>query len=347
MDDDARGRLLAAAPEAAAREWRDLLAHPPENAGRVMDVRYISFREGMTAGQAMARIRRFESHAGVIFFLTDNEGRLRARVGLKAIALADPDEPLDDLSRPIVAVVKADDPRAEVAEAMRERNVLAMPVVDNDGRLIGVIHYDALVEAIRDEATVDIQTMFGASKDERALSPALFSVRKRLPWMEINLLTAFLAAAVVGAFESTIAKYTALAVLLPVVAGQSGNAGAQALAVTIRGLALREFRTSQWLRVAVKELQVGLMNGIAVAVTTGLVVLVWSGSVGLAGVIFLSMIISMVIAGVSGAMVPVALARLGQDPAQSSSIVLTTITDIFGFLSFLGIATILASTLPT
>ena len=185
----------------------------------------------------------------------------------------------------------------------------------------------------------------GASREERALSKISFAVRKRLPWLEINLLTAFLAASVVGLFEGTIAKYTALAVLLPVVAGQSGNTGAQALAVVMRGLALREIQIGHWNRVIIKEMGVGFFNGIAVALTTGAGVYIWSQSPGLASIITLAMIISMVIAGIAGAAVPMVLQALGQDPAQSSSIVLTTVTDVAGFFSFLGIATLLAATL--
>jgi len=188
--------------------------------------------------------------------------------------------------------------------------------------------------------------MVGASPEERALSRVSFAVRKRLPWLEINLATAFLAASVVGLFEETIARYTALAVLLPVVAGQSGNTGAQALAVIIRGLALREIRTGDWARVCLKELQVAVVNSLAVAATTSACVWAWSGSGGLALVIGLSMIASMAIAGLAGAGVPLVLTAVGQDPAQSSSIVLTTITDVTGFFSFLGIATLLSSMLP-
>jgi magnesium transporter len=167
-------------------------------------------------------------------------------------------------------------------------------------------------------------------------------VRKRLPWLQINLVTAFLAAAVVGLFESTIAQYTALAVLLPVVAGQSGNTGAQALAVTMRGLALREIRARHWPRVVFKEASAGFWNGVAIAATTALGVWIWSGSPGLAGVIASAMVLSMMIAGICGAAIPIVLAAVGQDPAQSSSIVLTTVTDVTGFFSFLGIATLFA-----
>ena len=221
----------------------------------------------------------------------------------------------------------------------------SLPVVDFDGRILGVLRQEEMITAAQQVATEDIVSMVGAGKDERALSPPLFAVRKRLPWLEVNLLTAFLAAAVVGIFEGTIARYTALAVLLPVVAGQSGNTGAQALAVTMRGLALREIRLRQWLRVTWKELLVGALNGVAVAVTTAAAVFVWSRSTGLALVIGVSMVISMTAAGFAGAIIPLMLTRLRQDPAQSSSIILTTITDVVGFFSFLGIATILSSTL--
>ncbi|HKY92602.1 MAG TPA: magnesium transporter, partial [Nevskiaceae bacterium] len=161
----------------------------------------------------------------------------------------------------------------------------------------------------------------------------------------INLATAFVAAAVVGLFESTIAQFTALAVLLPVVAGQSGNSGAQAQAVTMRGLALREVTARQWLSVTTKEMWVAMMNGVAVAITCGIGVWFWSGSLGLVMVIASAMVLAMVAAGIAGAMVPMMLTRLGQDPAQSSSIILTTVTDITGFFSFLGIATLLMARL--
>jgi magnesium transporter len=211
--------------------------------------------------------------------------------------------------------------------------------------MLGVIRHAALVEAAQEEASVDLQTMVGASRDERALSPSFFAVRRRLPWLQVNLLTAFLASSVVGLFEDTIARFTALAVLLPIVAGQSGNTGAQALAVTMRGLALREVRARHWLRVAAKETSAAAINGLAIALTSCLGVWWWSGSPGLVLVIGLSMLLSMTLAGLSGALIPMALTAARQDPAQASSILLTTVTDVVGFLSFLGIATALAGLL--
>jgi magnesium transporter len=237
------------------------------------------------------------------------------------------------------------DPREEVVSLLQRHALTELPVINVEGKFVGVIRQAALVSAIEQETSVDLQTMVGASREERALSGPAFAVKKRLPWLQINLLTAFLAAAVVGLFEGTIARFTALAVLLPVVAGQSGNAGAQALAVTMRGLVLREIGVRHWPRIVWKETRVGLVNGLATAATTAVGVYVWSRSTGLVLVISSAMVIAMVIAGAAGALVPIVLRRLGQDPAQSSSIVLTTVTDVAGFFSFLGIATLLSGLL--
>jgi magnesium transporter len=196
------------------------------------------------------------------------------------------------------------------------------------------------MKAVQEEATSTLAQLGGASPDEKALSNPLFSVSKRIPWLSINLLTAFIASFVVGMFEGTIAKVTALAVLLPVVAGQSGNTGAQSMAVTMRGLALREIRPRHWLKIFFKEMRVGLLNGIAIAVLTGVAVFFWSKSIPLSLVIGTSMIISMIIASLAGGMIPIILTYFKKDPASSASVFLTTVTDVFGFLSFLGLATI-------
>jgi magnesium transporter len=275
----------------------------------------------------------------------DDNGRLTGRVELHDLAVADHAAPLREITRGLVAVAQELDPRETVVDLLQSRPITELPVVNHDGRFVGVIRHSALMSAIEEETSIDIQTMVGASRDERALSGAMFAVRKRLPWLQINLMTAFLAATVVGLFESTIARVTALAVLLPVVAGQSGNAGAQALAVTMRGLVLREITLRAWPRMVWKEARVGLANGLAVALTTAVGVWLWSHSTGLVIVIVLAMVISMVIAGVAGALTPILLHRFGQDPAQSSSIVLTTVTDVAGFMSFLGIATLLSQLL--
>lgn len=325
-----------------AADLRKLMSYPERSAGRLMNPVEAVFRTKMKVSQAIVQLREVRSHNTRSLFLIDDENRLSAKISIQDIATADSKERLQDFAQPVTAYVNPLSSQDEVVELLERDRFADLPVVDLDGVLIGVIQHAALVDTIQASAMADIQTMVGASKDERALSKPLFAVRRRLPWLQINLLTAFMAASVVGLFEATIAQFTALAVLLPVVAGQSGNAGAQALAVTMRGLALREISTRQWFQVMFKELNVGLVNGIAVAVTCGVGVYFWSGSLGLVLVIMVSMVMAMVAAGFAGAVVPIVLTKLGQDPAVASSIVLTTVTDIAGFFSFLGIATLLA-----
>jgi magnesium transporter len=345
LDEDERERYKGLLNTQVAAEIRALMHYPPDSAGQLMDPRVPSFRSELTALEALARLRQTRWRGLRELYLVDDDGRLDGRVDIQDIALADPDQTLARIARKIVDAVQDTAPREEVVEKMQQDAVADLPVIDFDGRLVGVIRQSKLASAVQQETSLDILTMVGASRDERALSSATFAVTKRLPWLQINLLTAFLAASVVGLFEGTIAKYTALAVLLPVVAGQSGNAGAQALAVTMRGLVLREISLRHWPKVVFKEVSVGLMNGFAVAATTALGVYVWSRSFGLVMVISAAMVISMVAAGFAGALVPIMLQRFGQDPAQSSSIILTTVTDVVGFFSFLGIATLFSSML--
>lgn len=344
-DSEAREAYLEQLPAAQAGELRAILSYPADSAGALMDPRVLLLRADSTVREALVRIRALRRRGIRMLFVVDGDNRLAGQVDIQDLATATASTRLEEIQRPVRAAVNAVAPREEVVDILESARLTDLPVLDAEGRLIGVVRYGNLMAAAEDEATAALQTMVGVSKDERALSKVSFAVRKRLPWLHINLATAFLAAAVVGLFESTIAKYTALAVLLPVVAGQSGNTGAQALAVTMRGLALREIRARHWPRVVFKEMSAGFWNGVAIAATTALGVWAWSGSPGLAGVIGVSMILSMVIAGMFGAAIPIVLTAVGQDPAQSSSIVLTTVTDVTGFFSFLGIATLFSGLL--
>ena len=346
VDDEKREPLLALLDTALAEEIGELISYPENSAGQLMDTRIVVFKGDMTVADAQNILRRTSGTRPTYELrIVDDDRHLRALVDIKALALADPAQSLDSIAQGITAVVKPMDTRQEIVEKLETFRLEELPVIDDGGRLLGIIRHSALIDALKETATIDIQTMVGVSKDERATSSSWFAVRKRMPWLQINLLTAFMAAAVVGLFEGTIAKFTALAILLPVVAGQSGNTGAQALAVTMRGLALREVRLRDWHKVARKEMNAGFWNGISIAATCGIAVYFWSGQFGLVLVITSSMIIAMVLAGLAGALVPMGLTRLGQDPAVASSIVLTTVTDIAGFFSFLGIATLLSGML--
>jgi magnesium transporter len=340
LDEERWQRLVALLDPALARELSELMRYPPDVAGGFMDPRVTTFRPHTTAREALTRIRGLRNQRIQDVFLVDEEGRLTGVVGLHDLALAEPGARLESIVAAGPIRVQAMAPREDVVAIAESGQVASVPVVDLGDRLLGVIRLGDLVAATQEAASADIQTMVGVSPDERALSRPSFAVRKRLPWLQINLATAFLAASVVGLFENTIAQFTALAVLLPVVAGQSGNTGAQALAVTMRGLALREIRVRHWARVGGKELVVGAVNGLAVATVTALGVYIWSHSAGLAAVMGVSMVCSMIVAGLAGASVPMALTLMGQDPAAASSIILTTVTDVVGFLTFLGFATL-------
>ena len=342
LEPDDRERVRGLLPAPLAKELSDLARYPADPAGGLMDPRVAAFPADTRVRTVMGRLRGRRGRRVSDVFVVDPEGRLTGVVSLEEVALARADTLLGSLSQPSVPHVPATAGRQEIVEAMAGGATPSLAVVDFEGRLLGVLRYAALMAAAESEASADIQTMVGASKDERALSPPLFAVRKRLPWLQINLGTAFLAASVVGLFEETIEKVTALAILLPVVAGQSGNSGAQALAVTMRGLFLREISVRSWPRVLLKELAVGALNGLAVALVCAVAVYVWSRSPGLSLVIGVSMVIAMVVAGIAGAAIPTVLSALGQDPAQSSSIILTTVTDVAGFFTFLGLATLFA-----
>ena len=345
LGEEEQQHLMTFVDNARQRELSSLVQYPDDSAGSLMDPRFLPLYETLTVREALHRIRKLKPRFTRQLYIIDSEGRLQSMIEMHRLTFAEARDTLAALAQPVPGLVTATATRVEVVKQLETHRVTDLPVVDIAGRLIGIIRYDTLMEAVREESSVDMLTMVGASRDERALSHVGFVVRKRLPWLSINLLTAFLAAAVVGLFEGTIAKFTALAILLPVVAGQSGNTGAQALAVTMRGLFLREIGTSQWLRVVRKEVGAGFINGVAIALMTSLGVLVWSSSVGLALVIGSSMVIAMVAAAFSGVIIPVMLSSLGQDPAQSSSIILTTVTDVVGFFAFLGIATLLSSML--
>lgn len=345
LDKEIVEKKLFLLPANIALEIRELMQYPPETAGYLMEPSVLMFHRDDKVEQALKIIRTTRDRRILHIYIVDEDGKLEGIVPLEEVAVSQPKEQLGNLDQTSLVAIQAMSPREDVVQLLEEKKILSLPVVNIDGKLLGVIRHNALVNAAAQDATEDLQAMFGAGRDERALSKVSLAVRKRLPWLEINLATAFLAAAVVGMFEETIARITILAVFLPVVAGQSGNTGSQALAVIIRGLALREIRTRHWFHVARKEIIVGFLNGCVVALTTSLIVFFWSQSLGLAVVIAVAMTLSMAIAGLSGAVIPIVLKAFGQDPAQSSSIILTTVTDIVGFLSFLGLATLFANSL--
>lgn len=340
-------QIIENAPPSLATTLNEALTYAENSAGKMMDRRILRFTADMTVKAAIAKLKKFPDRNYRVIFITDEQDHLTHYVPIQDLLFANQNDSLFDLQKRIITFVRDVDNKTTIQEQLEKYKLTDIPVVDANGKFLGVIRYRTLFASIKEAALSDMQSMVGASPDESATSKISVVVRKRLPWLQFNLLTAFLAAFVVGIFEPTIAKYTALAVLLPIVAGQSGNTGAQALAVTMRGLVLKEIYSYQWKRVVLKEAVAGFINGLVVAITTSICIFFWSQSFGLGVIIFSSMIISMMLAAMAGALTPIMLNKFGLDPAQSSSIILTTITDVTGFFCFLGIATALIALLPT
>ena len=346
LSDERRTEILAELSDSIARPLRMLASYDDETAGSIMDPRVASLSIDLSVQQAISVIRKAPRDSLHYLYVTDRNGRLIGVLTMRDLLLAAPRDPIRLLVKEGVSSVVDTAAREDVVTLMRERGYVALPVVDFEGRLIGVVKHDEALEAGQLEAFEDMQRSVGAGADERALSPVSLVVKRRLFWLSINLLTAFLAASVIGLFEGTIAKVAALAVLLPVVAGQGGNTGAQAMAVVMRGLALREIIPGAGRRVVRKEFLGGLINGLCIALVTAVAVLIWRqlegdsmrAGLGMSAVIGLAMIVNMSSAAACGAIVPMLLRSLGLDPAQSASILLTTVTDVVGFAAFLGFA---------
>jgi len=348
LDETKREELLESLTDNLARSLRELARYPDDTAGAIMEPRVVALSIDFTVQQAIAAIRKAPREALHYLYVTQRDGKLIGVLNMRDLLLGAPRNPIGPLVRRNVVSVPDTMNSEEVVQLMREGGFLALPVIDFEERLIGVVTHAEALEAGQDAAFEDLQTIVGAGADERALSPVSMVVRSRLPWLYVNLVTAFMAAAVIGAFEGIIAKVAALAVLLPVVAGQGGNTGSQSLAVVMRGLALREVIPGTKKRVIVKELIGGVINGIAVALVTAVAVFGWrmiagdptQAAIGLSLVIGLAMIVNMAAAAISGAVIPLILKAIGRDPAQSAAIFLTTVTDIVGFASFLGFASL-------
>lgn len=340
IPDDIRKKLLEHLPEKTRRQIRELLIYPRDSVGSIMSTDFLALHTDIKVKDAIEKIRSMahtKSPASYVYII-DSDNHLVGVLNMRDLLLADENATLESVMIKDVFSLNAFTDREEAANEVARRRFFAAPVVDNENHLLGIVKADQLINQIQDEATEDIQKMFGAGGDERISSPISFSLKKRLPWLHINLATAFLAASVVNLFEDIIAKITVLAVFLPIVAGQGGNAGSQSLAVVMRGLIMREISTKEIKRLVFRETKIGILNGVATGTVTALISWLWKGNAILGLVIGLAMVVNLAIAGLAGALIPVSMKAIGLDPAQSSSIILTTITDVVGFFAFLGLA---------
>jgi magnesium transporter len=322
----------------AGADVGELLEYAEQTAGRIMNPKVFALSEDVTASEAITALQSSRDVEMVFYlYVIDARRHLVGVVSLRRLLLVPPTTPLKRIMTTDLISVRADMDQEEVARQVASYNLLAIPVVDEENKLVGVITVDDVIDVIKDEATEDVYRLAGVAGDDRVFTKATESLRKRLPWLVINLATAFLAASVVGVFETTIGVVTALAVFMPVVAGMGGNAATQTLTVIVRGIALGELTWGNTRKALFKEAAVGLGNGVACGLIGALVVWLFKGDPILGGILALAMIINMFVAATAGTLIPLSLRALKVDPALGSAVFITTLTDVFGFLSFLGL----------
>jgi len=317
----------------------ELLEYEEQTAGRIMNPRVFALSEDMTAGEAITTLQGARDVEMVFYlYVVDARRHLVGVVSLRRLLLVPPATPLKRIMTTDLTSVRTDTDQEEVARQVASYNLLAIPVVDEENKLVGVITVDDVIDVIKDEATEDIYRLAGVSVDERVFTPMTESLKKRLPWLLINLLTAFIAAWVVNLFSSTIAAWLVLATFMPIVPGMGGNAATQTLTVIVRGLALGELTWANSRKALLKEILVGVGNGLATGAVAALVAWVMVGQPSVGLLLFGAMIINLFVAGAAGTLIPLGLKALKVDPALASTVFITTFTDVAGFASFLGLA---------
>jgi len=325
-------------PERSAVER--ILHYPEESAGRRMQTEFIAVPPSWTVGDAIDHMRETVDLPERFFelYVVDDGRKLLGAIGLDRLLRAKRPVPLADLVDPDRRRVRATDDQEAVARMFERYNLVAAPVVDDGERLVGVLTFDDIVDVIEEEAEEDIRALGGVTRDEELADSVWRIARGRFNWLLVNLATAFLASSVLGLFEGSLEKMVALAVLAPIVASQGGNATTQTMTVAVRALATRELTDANAWRVIIRELLVGLVNGVAFAVITGVAAWAWFKVPGLGIVIGLAMMCNLVAAALGGILIPLGLNRLRVDPAVASSPFVTTVTDVVGFFAFLGLA---------
>jgi magnesium transporter len=348
MDEDQRRELFAAAPSNVTQQWSMNLSFDEDSIGRLMESPPATFTPGQTVREASQHVREVSKRLMLTYlFVVDESQRLVGVVTMRDLVVADGAATLGEIMLGDVFTLRPATPLADAMKLVVHRHYPVYPVVDDQGRLVGQVRGSAMFEEQAFEISAQPGRMVGVAEEERLLTPWLRSLKFRHPWLQLNLVTAFLAAGVVGVFQSTLDEMVILALFLPVLAGQSGNTGCQALAVTLRGMTLGELQRGTERTLVAKEALLGLLNGALVGLTAGIGMYVvasiqdHAAPLALAGIVLLAMTASCVISGISGAVIPLALKKVGADPATASSIFLTTATDVASMGLFLGLATML------
>ena len=354
MSSDDAADLIADLPKKEAKDileklhWEDstevqkLLKYPEDTAGGIMQTELLSVREEVLVEDAIIQLMALSENIGDVpnVFVVDKNRRLVGILPVRKLLIVKHEMPISGIIDRNVISVNVNEDQEEVANIFKKYDLVSLAVVDDDSRLVGRIQIDDIVDVLVEEASEDMLHMAGIYQDEKIMDPPLKSVRMRLPWLVINLATAILAASVVGLFQDTLQAMVILAMFMPIVAGMGGNAGTQALTVTIRGIALGELSFNNAKRAVLNGITIGLLNGVVTGVIMALIAYYWKGNYMLGIVLGLAMMVNLFIANFFGIIIPLVLKWLKIDPAVASSIFLTTLTDCIGFFSFLGLATL-------
>ncbi|HHE39413.1 MAG TPA: magnesium transporter [Candidatus Cloacimonetes bacterium] len=343
LDEDRSRELLEKIDEEDSEEIKQLLEYDEESAGGLMQTEIIALQKEMKRDEMIEYIRQnYEDVENIHYvFVVDFENKLIGVLEITRLLLAKPDTKAEDIMDKEVVSATVDLDQEKVAHLFRKYDLYILPVVDNESHLLGRITVDDIIDVIDEEASEDAYKMVGLESEDRVFTSPLSSVRKRLPWLTLNLFTALLVSSVVGIFEQTIDRLSFLAVLMPIVAGLGGNSGTQTLTVITRGIALGELTIHNTLKAIFKEISVGIINGILIGSAAMLIAYLLKGEIMLGVVLGVAMICNMFIAGLIGSSIPVVMKTLKIDPALASSVIITMLTDIGGFASFLGLATLL------
>ncbi len=340
LPDELSAEVLARMRRKDSGGVQHLLGYGDQTAGRIMNPEVFALAEDLTAGEAIEALQRSREVEMVFYlYVVDARRHLVGVVSLRRLLLVSPETPLKRIMTPELVKARVDTDQEEVAREVADYNLLAIPVVDDENRLAGIITVDDVIDVIKDEATEDILRLAGVPADEHVFTPPWEAWRKRLPWLGVNLVTATVAALVVREFQATVAEVVALAALMTVVASMGGNAATQTLTVIVRGIAIGELTWSNSWRVLGKETVVGIANGVVLGGAGAGVAWGVFGNPYLGAILALAMVINLLVAAVAATLIPIALRALKIDPALASAVFITTMTDVFGFFAILGLAT--------
>lgn len=341
LDEEESKDVLKKMDEEDREDVNKLLSYKSDTAGGIMATEFVSIRENKTVEKTLKYLQKEGPEAETAYYLyvVDNDDILKGVVSLRDIVCNDFNTKISDITNTNVISVPYYMDQEEVAQEFKKYGFLTIPVVDEKNKILGIVTVDDIVDVMEEETTEDIHRLGGVDEEERVDGTLKESIKSRLPWLIVNLVTAILAAAVVGIFEGTISKVVTLATFMPIVAGMGGNAGTQSLTIVVRGIALGELTGENAKRVFLKELLVGLTTGVVIGFIIAILGLIWEGNAVFGVVIGVAMVLNMMVATMAGYIVPVILKKLKVDPALASAVFVTTVTDVLGFFFFLGLAT--------